>query len=43
MMFHHHPDHDDDQLDEMRGEVLSGWPVEPDRCIVAAEGAEIRV
>ncbi|HET6713071.1 MAG TPA: MBL fold metallo-hydrolase [Actinomycetota bacterium] len=43
MMFHHHPDHDDDQLDAMRGEVLSGWPVEPDRCIVAAEGAEIDV
>ena len=33
----------DDQLDEMRGEVLSGWSVDPARCIVAAEGAEIEV
>lgn len=43
VMFHHHPGHADDQLDAMRGEVLSGWSVDPARCIVAAEGAEIVV
>jgi hypothetical protein len=27
----------------MRTAVLAGWQVEPQRCIVAAEGAEIDV
>lgn len=43
VMFHHHPGHDDDQLDEMRGSVLSAWPVDAARCILATEGASIAV
>jgi phosphoribosyl 1,2-cyclic phosphodiesterase len=43
MLFHHHPGHADGELDALRREVLAGWPVEPDRCIVAAEGAELEV
>ena len=43
MMFHHHPGHDDDELETMRGSMLAAWRVEPERCIVAAEGAEIQV
>jgi phosphoribosyl 1,2-cyclic phosphodiesterase len=43
VMFHHHPGHDDDQLDEMRGSVLSAWSVDAARCIVATEGASISV
>ncbi|MEX1264682.1 MAG: MBL fold metallo-hydrolase [Actinomycetota bacterium] len=43
VMFHHHPEHDDDQLDAMRGVMLGAWTVDPERCIVAAEGAEIQV
>ena len=43
VLFHHHPGHDDDELEAMRGTVLHAWPVEPERCIVAAEGAEIVV
>jgi phosphoribosyl 1,2-cyclic phosphodiesterase len=43
VMFHHHPEHDDDELDEMRGSMLEAWPVAPDRCIVATEGAELEV
>jgi phosphoribosyl 1,2-cyclic phosphodiesterase len=43
VMFHHHPGHDDDQLDVMRDSVLSSWSVDSERCIVAAEGARIAV
>jgi hypothetical protein len=42
-MFHHHPDHDDDELDAMHGAMVEAWAVEPERCIVAAEGAELLV
>ena len=43
VMFHHHPDHHDDELDAMRMAMLADWPVDPSRCIVAAEGAELEV
>lgn len=43
VMFHHHPEHDDDALDAMRGAMLEDWSVDPGRCIVAAEGAELEV
>jgi phosphoribosyl 1,2-cyclic phosphodiesterase len=43
MLFHHHPGHADAELELMRASVLAGWSVEPERCIVAAEGAEIEV
>jgi phosphoribosyl 1,2-cyclic phosphodiesterase len=43
MMFHHHPEHDDEELDAMRGTMLEAWHVDPDRCIVATEGAELEV
>jgi phosphoribosyl 1,2-cyclic phosphodiesterase len=43
VLFHHHPGHADAELESMRTAVLAGWPVEPQRCIVAAEGAEIDV
>jgi phosphoribosyl 1,2-cyclic phosphodiesterase len=43
VMFHHHPDHDDDELDAMHGAMVEAWAVEPERCIVAAEGAELLV
>jgi phosphoribosyl 1,2-cyclic phosphodiesterase len=38
VMFHHDPMHPDQQLDAMREEVLSRWPVEPGRVTLAAEG-----
>ena len=43
VLFHHHPGHADAELEAMRTAVLAGWQVEPQRCIVAAEGAEIDV
>ena len=43
VFFHHHPGRDDDGLDAMREAVLAAWPVGPDRCIVAAEGADLEV
>jgi hypothetical protein len=43
VLFHHHPGHADAELEAMRSAVLAGWQVEPQRCIVAAEGAEIDV
>jgi phosphoribosyl 1,2-cyclic phosphodiesterase len=43
VMFHHHPEHDDDELDAMRGAMLEAWPVEPGRCIMATEGVELEV
>lgn len=43
VLFHHHPDRDDDGLDAMRKSMLDAWPVAVDRCIVAAEGADVEV
>ena len=43
VMFHHHPGHDDDELDAMRRTMVTAWGVDPERCIVAAEGAELLV
>ena len=43
MLFHHDPMHPDDQLDAMREDVVARWGVDDDRCISAAEGAEILV
>jgi phosphoribosyl 1,2-cyclic phosphodiesterase len=43
VMFHHHPGHGDEDLEAMRGDLLSSWRVETERCIVAAEGARIDV
>jgi phosphoribosyl 1,2-cyclic phosphodiesterase len=41
VMFHHDPWHTDDELEAMRDQVLARWNVEPDRCMIAAEGAEL--
>jgi phosphoribosyl 1,2-cyclic phosphodiesterase len=41
LLFHHDPWHTDDQLDAMRVDVLERWDVEPDRCLIAAEGSEL--
>jgi phosphoribosyl 1,2-cyclic phosphodiesterase len=41
VMFHHDPMHTDDDLDAMRELVLDRWDVDPDRCVIAAEGAEL--
>ena len=43
VLFHHHPGHADAELEAMRAAVLAGWQVEPQRCIVAAEGTAIDV
>lgn len=43
VLFHHDPMHTDDQLEAMRGRVLEGWPVDPGRCAIAAEGATIQM
>jgi phosphoribosyl 1,2-cyclic phosphodiesterase len=43
VMFHHDPMHGDDFLGGMRERLLSRWDVEPDRCIIAAEGDEYLV
>ena len=43
LLFHHDPMHSDEQLDQMREDVVARWGVDDDRCIVAAEGAEIVV
>jgi hypothetical protein len=40
-MFHHDPMHSDDQLDAMRELVLERWDVDPERVVIAAEGAEL--
>ena len=41
MLFHHDPMHTDTELDEIRAAVIDGWHVDPDRCLIAAEGAEL--
>lgn len=43
LMFHHDPMHVDEQLEAMRDDVRARWGVEPERCELAAEGAEIEV
>jgi phosphoribosyl 1,2-cyclic phosphodiesterase len=42
VMFHHDPLHSDDELDAMRDRVLERWEVEPERCVIAAEGSELQ-
>jgi phosphoribosyl 1,2-cyclic phosphodiesterase len=42
VMFHHDPLHTDDELDAMRADVLDRWKVEPERCLLAAEGTELQ-
>jgi len=37
----HDPMHTDDQLDAMREKVLERWDVDPERVVIAAEGAEL--
>ena len=41
VMFHHDPLHTDDELETMRADVLERWEVDPDRCLLAAEGTEL--
>jgi phosphoribosyl 1,2-cyclic phosphodiesterase len=41
VMFHHDPLHTDDALEAMRADVLERWKVEPERCLLAAEGTEL--
>ena len=41
VLFHHDPMHTDTELDEIRAAVIDGWHVEPERCLIAAEGAEL--
>ncbi len=41
VMFHHDPWHTDEELDAMRADVLDRWGVDPDRCLIATEGAEL--
>jgi phosphoribosyl 1,2-cyclic phosphodiesterase len=43
VMFHHDPLHTDAELDRMHADVIAGWGVEPERCVVAAEGAAFDV
>jgi ribonuclease BN (tRNA processing enzyme) len=41
LLFHHDPLHTDDELEAMRADVLNRWPVDAERCLIAAEGAEL--
>ncbi len=41
VMFHHDPLHTDDELEAMRQRLLERWDVEPDRCLIAAEGSVV--
>lgn len=43
MLFHHDPMHTDDQLEQMRDDVVERWGVGGDRCALAAEGMELTV
>jgi phosphoribosyl 1,2-cyclic phosphodiesterase len=43
VLFHHDPMHTDDELEAMRDDVVERWGVEPDRCLLAAEGGELEV
>jgi phosphoribosyl 1,2-cyclic phosphodiesterase len=39
LLYHHDPMHTDEQLEEMREDVIRRWGVAEERCAVAAEGA----
>jgi ribonuclease BN (tRNA processing enzyme) len=43
ILFHHDPMHTDPELDAMREAFLQRWGGDPERCVLAAEGAEITV
>jgi len=43
VLFHHDPMHDDTALDAIRDAVVDAWSVDPERCLVATEGAELIV
>lgn len=43
LLFHHDPMHVDDQLEAMREDVRERWGVDPSRCELAAEGAELEI
>ena len=41
VLFHHDPMHTDAQLESIRDTVIERWNVEPERCVLAAEGSEL--
>ena len=43
VLFHHDPMHGDAQLEAMRAHVLELWDVEPERCLLAADGMTLEV
>jgi phosphoribosyl 1,2-cyclic phosphodiesterase len=43
VLFHHDPMHTDAELEAIRDSVIERWGVEPDRCVIAAEGSELVV
>jgi phosphoribosyl 1,2-cyclic phosphodiesterase len=43
VLFHHDPMHTDEQLERMRARVLERWDVEPERCLLAADGMTLEV
>jgi phosphoribosyl 1,2-cyclic phosphodiesterase len=43
LLFHHDPMHSDEQLEEMRHDVLRRWGAPEERCTLAAEGMTIDV
>lgn len=43
VLYHHDPMRTDDQLEAMRDRVIERWGVEPDRCVLAAEGMTLDV
>jgi len=43
VLFHHDPMHTDAELEAIREAVIERWGVEPERCVIAAEGSELVV
>jgi phosphoribosyl 1,2-cyclic phosphodiesterase len=43
VLFHHDPMHTDAELEAIREAVIERWDVEPERCVIAAEGSELVV
>ena len=43
VLFHHDPMHTDAELDAIREAVIERWGVQPERCVIAAEGSELVV
>jgi phosphoribosyl 1,2-cyclic phosphodiesterase len=43
VLFHHDPMHTDAELESMREAFVDRWGGDPDRCLLAAEGAELTV